>query len=102
VSREVAMQMVRVAAQLRANYKKGDLPYAPSIGDLINWATLVADGLDVPKAAEETIVSTTSDEMATQEVVRRIIRAASSPTFAPQVEDTDTEEPEAKVAETLV
>ncbi|MGH9993206.1 MAG: CbbQ/NirQ/NorQ C-terminal domain-containing protein, partial [Nitrososphaera sp.] len=102
VSREVAMQMVRVAAQLRANYKKGDLPYAPSIGDLINWATLVADGLDVPKAAEETIVSTTSDEMATQEVVRRIIRAASSPTFAPQAEDTDTEEPEAKVAETLV
>jgi len=100
VSREVASQMVRIAAQLRANYKKGDLPYAPSIGDLINWATLVADGLDVPKAAEETIVSTTSDEMATQEVVRRIIRAATSPSFAPH--EDDTEEREAKVAESVV
>ncbi len=102
VSREVAGQMVRIAAQLRANYKKGDLPYAPSIGDLINWATLVADGLDVAKAAEETIVSTTSDEMATQEVVRRIIRAATSPSFAPHEKDSDAEEPEAKVAESVV
>jgi nitric oxide reductase NorQ protein len=75
------MIMVRVAGQLRASYKKGDLPYAPSVGDLINWATLTADGLEVQKAAEETIVSTTSDEMATQEVVRRIIRAAASPAY---------------------
>jgi MoxR-like ATPase len=82
VSRDTAMIMVRVAGQLRASYKKGDLPYAPSVGDLINWATLTADGLDVQKAAEETIISTTSDEMATQEVVRRIIRAAASPSYA--------------------
>ncbi|MCI0559114.1 MAG: CbbQ/NirQ/NorQ/GpvN family protein [Nitrososphaera sp.] len=90
VSEEVALQMVRVAAQLRANYKKGDLPYAPSVGDLINWGTLVADGLDLQKAAEETIVSTTSDEMATQEVVRRIIRAAASPTFTPEGQDAES------------
>ena len=102
VSREVAMKMVRVAAQLRANYKKGDLPYAPSIGDLINWATLVADGLDLRKAAEETIVSTTSDEMATQEVVRRVIRTATSPTFNSEAVDTVTEEIETKEAETPV
>jgi nitric oxide reductase NorQ protein len=81
VGRDTAMIMVRVAGQLRASYKKGDLPYAPSVGDLINWATLTADGLEVQKAAEETIVSTTSDEMATQEVVRRIIRAAASPAY---------------------
>jgi len=102
VSREVAMKMVRVAAQLRAGYKKGDLPYAPSIGDLVNWATLVADGLDVLKAAEETIVSTTSDEMATQELVRRVIRTATSPSFNSEAVDTETEEIETKEAETPV
>ena len=90
VTRDVAMIMVRVAGQLRASYKKGDLPYAPSVGDLINWATLTADGLDVQKAAEETIVSTTSDEMATQEVVRRIIRAASGQTIAPNTQDAQS------------
>jgi nitric oxide reductase NorQ protein len=90
VNRDVAMVMVRVAGQLRASYKKGDLPYAPSVGDLINWATLAADGLDVQKAAEETIVSTTSDEMATQEVVRRIIRAAASQTIAPNPQDAQS------------
>ena len=90
VSREDAMVMVRVAGQLRANYKKGDLPYGPSVGDLINWATLTADGMDLVKAAEETIVSTTSDEMATQEVVRRIIRAVSSPTFTAQTQEAES------------
>ncbi len=90
ISREVAMVIVRVAAQLRASYKKGDLPYGPSVGDLVNWATLTADGLDVLKAAEETIVSTTSDEMATQEIVRRIIRASASTIVAPQEQDAET------------
>lgn len=83
VSKEIAMQMVKVAATLRANYKKGDLPYAPSVGDLINWGKLVADGLDINTAAEETIVSTTSDDIATQESVRRIIKSAASPSFKP-------------------
>lgn len=90
VNRDTAMIMVRVAGQLRASYKKGDLPYAPSVGDLINWGTLVADGMDVQKAAEETIISTTSDEMATQEVVRRIIKAASSPTLAPETGEIES------------
>jgi hypothetical protein len=51
--------MVKSAAQqLRANnYKKGDLQYGLSVGDIIiiviviNWATLVADGLDIYAAA---------------------------------------------------
>jgi nitric oxide reductase NorQ protein len=90
VGRDVAMLMVRVAGQLRASYKKGDLPYAPSVGDLINWGTLTADGMDVQKAAEETIISTTSDEMATQEVVRRIIRAASGPALASQTQGAES------------
>jgi len=81
VTKEVAMQMVKVAAQLRGSYKKGDLPYAPSVGDLVNWAILVADGIDISTAAEETVVSTTSDDIATQETVRRIIRAVSNPNY---------------------
>lgn len=76
VSRKVALQMVRAAAQLRFSYKKGDIPYAPSVGDISNWATLVADGTGVLDAAEETIISTTSDDHATQEIVRRIVRSA--------------------------
>jgi nitric oxide reductase NorQ protein len=69
--------MVAAAAQLRFSYKKGDIPYAPSVGDIANWATLVADGTGVLDAAEETIISTTSDDPTTQELVRRIIRSAT-------------------------
>lgn len=52
--------MVKSAAQqLRANNcKKGDLQYGLSVGDIIviiiiviNWATLVAGGLDIYAAA---------------------------------------------------
>lgn len=50
--------MVKSAAQqLRANnYKKSDLQYSLSVGDIIiiiNWATLVAGGLDIYAAAAE-------------------------------------------------
>jgi nitric oxide reductase NorQ protein len=85
VGREVAIQMVTAAAQLRFNYKKGEIPYAPSVGDIVNWATLVADGMSALDAAEETIISTTSDDLVTQETVRRIIKGASGPP-KPQVE----------------
>jgi MoxR-like ATPase len=77
VSKKIAAQMVAAAAQLRFSYKKGDIPYAPSVGDIANWATLVADGTGVLDAAEETIISTTSDDPTTQELVRRIIRSAT-------------------------
>jgi nitric oxide reductase NorQ protein len=83
VGRKVALQMVKAAAQLRFSYKRGDIPYAPSVGDIANWATLVADGMGVVEAAEETIVSTTSDDLTMQEMVRRIIRSAAE---APQGE----------------
>ncbi|MEW6605409.1 MAG: AAA family ATPase [Thermoproteota archaeon] len=89
VSKEIAMQMVRSAANLRASYKKGDLPYAPSVGDLVNWAKLVADGIDIYTAAEETIVTTTSDDIATQESVRRIIKSAGQ-SYKPSLQSTET------------
>jgi nitric oxide reductase NorQ protein len=70
----ISEKMCRVAGEIRKRYKTGDLPYAPSVGDLINWATLVSDGLTPIAAAEETIVSLTSDDPEVQRVVRRIVQ----------------------------
>jgi nitric oxide reductase NorQ protein len=70
----VAERMVRVSGEMRKRYKTGDLPYAPSVGDIINWATLVADGLTPSRAAEETIISLTSDDPEIQKTVRRIVQ----------------------------
>lgn len=71
---ETAEKVTRVAAELRKLYKSGDLPYGPSVGDLINWAVLIADGLNPTAAAEETIVSVTSDEPEVRASVRRILQ----------------------------
>ncbi len=70
----VAEKLVRVAAEIRRQYKTGDLPYAPSVGDLINWGTLVADGLSPATAAEETIIALTADDPEVQNNVRRVVR----------------------------
>jgi MoxR-like ATPase len=78
VSKELAVQIVKAAAQLRAHYKKGELPYGPSVGDLVNWATLVSDGMDYLTAADETIVTTTSDDLSVQDMVRRIVKSAAN------------------------
>ncbi|HEY4672872.1 MAG TPA: AAA family ATPase [Nitrososphaerales archaeon] len=71
---ETSEKIIRVAAELRKLYKNGDLPYAPSVGDLVNWAVLVADGLSPAVAAEETIVALTSDETEIRGTVRRIVQ----------------------------
>jgi nitric oxide reductase NorQ protein len=75
VGEDVAHNIVKVGAELRRQYKSGDLPYGPSPGDLINWAVLVADGCTPAEAAEETIICTTSDDAEVQEMVRRIVLA---------------------------
>jgi nitric oxide reductase NorQ protein len=72
---EIVRNIVKVGAELRRQYKSGDLPYGPSPGDLINWAVLVSDGCTPAEAAEETIISTTSDDPEVQEMVRRVVRA---------------------------
>ncbi len=74
IDNPVAEKLVRVAAEIRRQYKTGDLPYAPSVGDLINWGTLVADGLSPAAAAEETIIALTADDPEVQNNVRRIVR----------------------------
>jgi len=74
VSKELSVSIVKIAAKLREDYKSGDLPYAPSIGDLVNWAMLIADGTSFMAAANETLVSLTSDDPEVQDEVRKIIK----------------------------
>jgi len=75
VNEKTAEAIVRIGAELRRQYKSGDLPYGPSPGDLINWATLISDGIPPKAAAEETIVGMTSDDAEIQEIVRRMVDA---------------------------
>ncbi len=72
VPTDVAEKMLRVAAEIRKRYKNGDLPYGPSVGDIVNWGTLVADGMTPLSGAEETIIALTSDDHEVQSNVRRI------------------------------
>src|SRR5438309_5355436 len=44
IDRKGAEKIIRVGADLRKQYKSGELPYGLSIGDLLNWAKLVSDG----------------------------------------------------------
>ena len=73
IDRKSAEKIIRVGADLRKQYKSGELPYGPSIGDLLNWAKLVSDGTALYEAAEETIISLTSDDIEIQGMVRKLI-----------------------------
>ncbi|MCL4436603.1 MAG: CbbQ/NirQ/NorQ/GpvN family protein [Thaumarchaeota archaeon] len=73
VSPDVALKITKVGAELRRQYKTGDIPYGPSVGDLINWARLISDGMTPKQSAEEAIVALTSDDSEVQSAVRRIV-----------------------------
>ncbi len=75
VLRDTAANVVQVAAKLRREYKSGELPYAPSVGDLANWARLIADGSTPIDAGNETLVAMTSDDFEIQDEVRKIINS---------------------------
>ena len=75
VLRDTAASIVHVAAKLRREYKSGELPYAPSVGDLANWARLIADGTTPIDAGNETLVAMTSDDFEIQDEVRKIINS---------------------------
>jgi nitric oxide reductase NorQ protein len=75
VDQDTAYKIIQAGAELRRQYKAGDLPYGPSLGDLINWATLVHDGNTPMNAAEETLIGLTSDSPDVQSDVRRILEA---------------------------
>jgi len=73
IDRSDAEKIVKVGAELRKQYKSGEIPYGPSIGDLLNWAKLVADGTTLFEGAEETIISLTSDDIEIQGILRKLI-----------------------------
>ena len=75
VDEDTAYKVIQAGAELRRQYKAGDLPYGPSLGDLINWATLVHDGNTPSNAAEETIIALTSDNTEVQADVRRVVES---------------------------
>ena len=75
IPRDISASIVRVAAKLRQAYKSGDLPYGPSVGDLANWARIIADGSSPIDAGNETLVAMTSDDWEVQEEVRKIIKS---------------------------
>ncbi|MEM2147494.1 MAG: AAA family ATPase [Candidatus Bathyarchaeia archaeon] len=75
IDEDTAYKIIRVGAEMRRQYKAGDLPYGPSIGDLIHWAVLIKDGSDPVSAAEETIVALTSDSVEVQADVRRLVES---------------------------
>ena len=74
IEQDVATKIVETAAKLRENYKNGDLPYAPSIGDLGNWGMLIADGTSIEKSPDETLIALTSDDPEVQDEVRKVLR----------------------------
>jgi nitric oxide reductase NorQ protein len=102
VDKIIAGGIVRVGAELRRQYKSGDLPYGPSVGDLINWALLVADGVSPKVAAEETIIALTSDSPDVQDIVRRVVGTIFDKSIGAADVSSQTQIPKQVVAPTSV
>lgn len=74
--KEIAYKMVKVASELRRLYENGEIPLAPSLGNLVCWAQLVTlDGVTVLGAADETVVDSISDDPSIKAMVRRVINS---------------------------
>ncbi len=73
VNKKIAEGIVKCGAVLRKQYKTGDLPSGPSIGDLIVWAKITSDNGNPKEAANETIISMTSDDPEVQDEIRKIV-----------------------------
>ena len=69
-----AESIVRVGAKLRQEYKMGDIPYGPSVGDLVNWAKVCSDGVSIIDGGNETLIPMTSDDPEVQDEVRLICK----------------------------
>ncbi|MHB8701611.1 MAG: AAA family ATPase [Nitrososphaerales archaeon] len=74
IAKDTAVGVVRIGAELRRQYKANEIPYGPSVGDLVNWGLLIADGVKPEVAAEETIIAMTSDNAEIQDNVRRVVQ----------------------------
>jgi nitric oxide reductase NorQ protein len=52
----------------------GDIPYGPSVGDLVNWAMVCSDGVSIIDGGNETLIPMTSDDPEVQDEVRQICK----------------------------
>ncbi|MCV0430093.1 AAA family ATPase [Nitrosopumilus sp.] len=66
--------IVKAGAKIRQEYKMGDLPYGPSVGDLVNWAKICSDGMSIIDGGNETLIPMTSDDPEVQDEVRHIVK----------------------------
>lgn len=73
IDKDTAYKILNVGAEMRRQYEMGDLPYGPSPRDLVNWAILCKDGTDPMKAAEESVIALTSEDIYVQDEVRKIV-----------------------------
>lgn len=73
---DMVESIVKAGARLRELYKSGELPMAPSMENLVDWATLVTQGEDAVKAAEEVIINMTSDDEESQSLIRNVITSS--------------------------
>ena len=71
---EDAEVIVKAGAKIRQEYKMGDLPYGPSVGDLVNWAKICSDGMSIIDGGNETLIPMTSDDPEVQDEVRHIVK----------------------------
>ncbi|MCV0400661.1 MAG: CbbQ/NirQ/NorQ/GpvN family protein [Nitrosopumilus sp.] len=71
---EDAEIIVKAGAKIRQEYKMGDLPYGPSVGDLVNWAKICSDGMSIIDGGNETLIPMTSDDPEVQDEVRHIVK----------------------------
>ena len=74
IPRADAESIVLVGAKLRQEYKMGDIPYGPSVGDLVNWAKICSDGMSIMDGGNETLIPMTSDDPEVQDEVRHIVK----------------------------
>lgn len=72
-----ALELAQIANALR-NLKDADLEEAPSTRLLIHCAFLIKTGLPAQEAAEAALVQTLTDDSATQEALRHVIKAILS------------------------
>ncbi len=80
IDRKEAERIIKIGAELRRQYKSGELPYGPSLGDLLNMGKLIADGTSLKLAAEETIVTLTSDDIEIQGIIRKLVNKIADST----------------------
>ena len=72
---KLVYNLVKTSAELRRLYELGEIPMAPSLGNLISWAKLILDGVPAFEASRDTIINAISDDTAIQATVQRVIES---------------------------